>query len=155
MPTLEQTRLSALNAARYRKQNISQEIRGSLLASRKASQEDQEQEEPVESVYKRRLALLKAGAIKEANKQGGAYVGGAVGGFVGSAVPVVGTGIGAFIGRFVGKKLGITGIIIMAILLIFAQILFYIVLLKGACENTWTPIQSGIGIAEICKALGS
>lgn len=153
MPALEQTRLSALNAARYRKQTISQELRGNLLANSQST--DSEQEEDAPSRHKFRLAMLKAGAIKEANKQGGAYLGSTVGGFVGSAVPVLGTGVGAFIGRYVGKKMGITGIIIMVILMILFNILIYIAVLKGACDYAGKTGQWWVGAREVCKALGS
>ncbi len=154
MPGLEQTRLSALNAARYRKQNISEQLRGGLLAnSRPADDQGNTQDQP-ESVHKSRLSMLKAGAIKEANKKGGAAAGAAVGGTIGSIIPVVGTGIGAFIGRFVGKKLGITGIIIMAIVMIIFFIVMFIVLLKGGCDMAYGK-QWLIGMRDICAALGS
>ena len=148
----EGAKKAALGMARGR--NISQQLRGGLLRNAKSAPDENSDEGQQPSAYKSRLAMLKSGAIKEANKQGGAAAGAAVGGTIGSVIPVVGTGIGAFIGRFVGKKLGITGIIIMAILMIIFFIVMFIVLLKGACDKVYGA-QLAVGIQDICAAIGS
>lgn len=149
----ERTKLSALNAARNRKQNISQQLRGSLLANNRQSEEQTDDPTPPESVHKSRLAMFKADAIKRANAQGGAAAGAAVGGTIGSVVPVVGTGIGAFIGRFVGKKLGITGIIIMAIVMIIVFVVMFIIMIKAGCNKVYGA-QWAVGLHDICAGLG-
>ena len=154
----EGAKKEALGMARGR--NISQQLRGGLLRNTQSSPNNDDGDEGQQpSAYKSRLAMLKSGAIKQANAQAGATAGATVGGTIGSIIPVVGTGIGAFIGRFVGKKLGITGIIIMAILMIIFFIVMFIAILKGACEttagqavNTGVWIQS-FGNVDICAQL--
>lgn len=167
MPTLEQTRLSTLNNARYRKQNISQKLRGSLLQNNRPATEATDDQNQPESIHKTRLGLLKADAIKQANKQGGAAAGAAVGGSIGSIVPIIGTGIGAFIGRYVGKKLGITGIIIMAILMVMFFVGIFIAVLKGYCDSqgilkklategaALVGVPGASSLISVCKALAS
>lgn len=167
MPTIEQTRLSTLNNARYRKQNISQKLRGNLLQNNRPATEVTDDQNQPESIHKTRLGLLKADAIKQANAQGGAAAGAAVGGSIGSIVPIVGTGIGAFIGRYIGKKLGITGIIIMAILMLMFFVGIFIAILKGYCDSqgtfdqwaTWGASKIGVpgasSLISVCKALAS
>lgn len=160
MPTLEQTRLSTLNNARYRKQNISQKLRGTLLQNNRPATEENSDEAQPESIHKTRLGLLKADAIKQANAQGGA----AAGALVGSAlIPVVGT----FIGRFIGKKIGVTGIIIIVILMLMSLVVIFIAILKGYCDSQGTAEQwavwaaSKVGVpgassfVSVCKALAS
>ncbi len=153
----EGARKAALGMARGR--NISQQLRGGLLANNRGEEGQGEDQNPPESVHKSRLAIFKSGAIKEANRQGGAAAGATVGGTIGSVIPVIGTGIGAFIGRFVGKKLGITGIIIMAILMIIFFIVMFIAILKGACETTTgQAVNTGVwlqsfGNVDICAQL--
>lgn len=148
----EGAKKAALGMARGR--SISQELRGGLLRNTQSSADENNDENQQPSAYKSRLAMLKSGAIKEANRQGGATAGATVGGVIGSVIPVVGTGIGAFIGRFVGKKLGITGIIIMAILMIIFFIVMFIAILKGACDKVYGA-QWAVGISDICAAIGS
>ncbi len=148
----EGARKAALGMARGR--GISEQLRGGLLRNTQSSDGGTEDETAQPSAYKSRLAMLKSGAIKAANRQGGAAAGATVGGAIGSVVPVVGTGIGAFIGRFVGKKLGITGIIIMAILMITFFIVMFIAILKGACDKVYGA-QWAVGIHDICAAIGS
>ncbi|MDA1168771.1 MAG: hypothetical protein O3A36_00340 [bacterium] len=121
----------ALNAKRNRK--FQQDFRGDLLKARQDTKE--EEEIPQESIQKRRLNILKAGAIKEANARTGGAVGASVGGAVGSIIPFIGTGIGAFLGRFVGKKLGITGFILIALLAIAFQAILFILVVKGYCDS--------------------
>lgn len=133
----EQMRSASLNAARYRKQNIQQEVRKGLFQSN-ASQENVEAA-PEESQYKQRLAILKAGAIKNANTEFGSKAGATVGSAIGSIIPIFGTGIGFFLGRFIGRRLGITGIILISlVLLVFCMTIFFIIFtgaLKGYCDT--------------------
>ncbi len=133
----EQMRSTALNTARYRKQNIQQEVRKGLFQST-APQEEPETV-PEQSQYKQRLAMLKAGSIKRANTELGSKAGATAGSAIGSIIPVLGTGIGFFLGRFIGRKLGITGIIIISlILLAFCMTIFFIIFigaLKGYCDT--------------------
>ena len=149
----EQMRSASLNAARYRKQNIQQEVRKGLFQSN-ASQENVEAA-PEESQYKQRLAILKAGAIKNANSELGGATGATVGSALGSALPIVGTSIGFFLGRFIGKKLGIAAIIITLIigLLLFAAI--FIVIIKGTCDYYSDAAKWAAGIQELCSSVGS
>lgn len=162
----ESAKKAALGMARGR--NISQQLRGGLLRNTQSSPNNDNSDEGQQpSVYKSRLAMLKSGAIKEANKQGGAAAGAAAGGAIGSVIPVVGTGIGAFIGRFVGKKLGITGIIIMVILMNIFFIVMFIAIFKGYCDDqgiiagygtkgaAFFGVPGATSLVEACKALGS
>lgn len=154
MPALEQGRLAALNAARYRKQNISQELRKGLFANAAKQGKEETDEEQQQSPYKSRLAMLKAGAIKEANRQGGAAAGATVGGTLGSVVPVIGTGVGAFIGRYIGRKLGITGIVIVSIIMMLLSFLIFIAVIKYGCNKIYGAQWLITGARDICAALG-
>ena len=150
----ERYRAATLNAARYRKQNIQQEVRKGLFQNTNTSQEDSSEESPNPSAYKQRLALMKAGAVKEANKQSGAAVGATVGGALGSVVPIVGTAIGAFLGRFIGKKLGVTGIILLCIVSIVLFVIIFIAMLKGICNELSLFSEWALGLRETCLAIG-
>lgn len=147
----EGARKAALGVARGR--NISQQLRGGLLANNRVEEGQSDDQNQPESVNKSRLATLKAGAIKQANTQAGAAAGAAVGGTVGSVIPIIGTGIGAFIGRFAGKYLGITGIMIVVILMIIFFIIMFIVMLKAGCNKVYGA-QWAIGLHDMCAALG-
>lgn len=146
----EEAQKSALNAGRYRKQTLQQGFREDLMRQDRNTEDNTDI--PQESAHKNRLAMLKAGAIKRANTQGGAALGASVGGTVGSVIPVVGTGIGIFLGRFVGKKAGITGIIIFAILFLLFLLVIFIALLKGYCD-TWTGWATDKVTLGICESL--
>lgn len=119
----EKIQQSVLNAMRNRK--YQQEFRGDLLKNIQNTANDEAV--PQESIQKRRLAMLKAGAVKSANKEAGGKVGAIVGGTVGP--------IGAFFGRYIGKKLGITGFIIITLLGIIFQAILFILVLKGYCDS--------------------
>ncbi len=149
----ERYRAATLNAARYRKQNIQQEVRKGLFQNTNTSQEDSNEESPNPSTYKQRLALMRAGAIKEANKQGGATIGASVGGTIGSIIPIVGTTIGAFLGKYLGKKLGITGIILLCVVGIFLFITLVIATFKGVCDSFSWISQVSLGIRDMCVAI--
>lgn len=151
----ERYRAATLNAARYRKQNIQQEVRKGLFQNTNTSQEDSNEESSNPSAYKQRLTLMKAGAVKEANKQSGAAVGATVGGALGSIVPIVGTAIGAFLGRFIGKKLGITGIILICAISILLFVIIFIGILKGICDELSFFPEWVLGLRETCIAVGS
>lgn len=143
---------AALNANKYRKPNLQQQLRSNILSDNKPANQSEDAAQP-ESIHKSRLALLKAGAIREANKQTGAYVGGVVGGAAGSVVPIIGTGVGAFLGRLVGKKLGIIGIVILALVTNILLALLLIMMLKYGCNKTY-GVQWIIGIRDLCAVLG-
>jgi hypothetical protein len=154
-PAIGQSELmkrAALNAGRFRKPNLQKELRESILSSNRPADQSESEEEQ-ESIHKTRLGLLKAGAIKQANQQAGALAGEVAGGALGSAVPILGTGAGAFIGRLIGKKLGVTGIIITAILVNLFILLMFFVVLKYGCNKTH-GVQWLIGVKDLCLALG-
>ncbi len=149
----EQMRSAALNTARYRKQNIQQEVRKGLFQSN-APQEEPEAV-PEQSQYKQRLAILKAGAIKNANSELGSTAGATVGSAVGSALPIVGTSIGFFLGRFIGRKLGITGIIIAILISMFIFVAIFVVIIKGTCDYYSDAAKWAAGMQELCSSIGS
>ncbi len=131
----EYARLATLNANRYRlAQDIRKNVRENLLQD--AGDTAEADTQPEESTHKQRLAFMKAAAIRQANKQAGGTVGASVGGTIGSVIPVIGTGIGIFLGRFIGKKLGIIGIIAMALLTILLFFVLFVAILQAACEDT-------------------
>ncbi len=139
----EEMQKAVLNAVRNRK--IREQFRSNLIQEQENSDEDNDA--PEESKQRSRLALLKAGAIKQANAKAGEAVGAAVGGALGSAVPILGTGVGGFLGRYIGKKIGITKMILLSILgLSFSALLSTIIFLaamKGYC-GTFTTVDQAV-----------
>lgn len=134
----EAQRSALLNVKRnQRTETLGQRFRKGLMEDTQNMDPDEGPEEgQTNSQHRNRLSLLRASAIKQANQEAGATVGEVVGGAVGSIVPGPGNVIGIFIGRYFGRKWGITGIILFAFALILSSLVFYLFLLKSACDTS-------------------
>lgn len=120
---------------------------------------DQQYAEQVarEQTHKNRLNFLKASVNTGIKKQIDTKAGAIAGAWLGASV----FGIGALWGAWLGKKLGVTGIVsialIVALVSLIGSVLLFILLLKGYCDTLASYNVEFIEKATVgmCQSIGS